>query len=250
MPDRTPRRDQQRRIPNNMKSLLIGWLAAQGIALANDASEQSVFDAFQNWVKSQGGNITALGNDKSTLSTKVTALENDKTTLTAKVTALENDKTQLATKVTALENDAKAQRTARVEAIVDLAIAKGKLAVAERAGKITEIFALANDKLEGGIKTLLGSAAGCKPRELVNLLAADHHNPSAARAFLTAILSVKTPAHASLQVLADMDDRIEQATRDLSVLLGVPVVGWITTTLLPVTPIYFSPTQTANAPCA
>lgn len=73
----------------------------------------------------------------------------------------------------------------------------------------------------------IGVAAGCKPRELIKLLAADHHNPTAARAFLTAVLSVKTPPNASPEVLKDIDDRIEQAVRDLSKKLGVPAVAWI-----------------------
>ena len=73
----------------------------------------------------------------------------------------------------------------------------------------------------------VGIAAGCKPRELVKLLAANHHNPSAVRAFLTAVLSVQTPRNASPEVLADFDNRLEQAIRDLSRKLGVPILGWI-----------------------
>jgi hypothetical protein len=73
----------------------------------------------------------------------------------------------------------------------------------------------------------VGCVAECKPRQLIELLAADHHNPTATRAFFTGILSVQTPDDASLDVLADIDDRIEQATRDLSEKLGVPVVAWI-----------------------
>jgi len=72
-----------------------------------------------------------------------------------------------------------------------------------------------------------GFADGCKPRQLLELLATDHHNPAAARAFYTAVLSVKTPANASPDELADIDDRIEQAVRDLAKKFGVPVVAWL-----------------------
>lgn len=105
-------------------------------------------------------------------------------------------------------------------AIVNVAYSGNAVASIRYFGKTSKV-ARVIDALHVGV------VAGCKPRELVELLAANHHNPTAARAFYTAVLSVKTPADAAPEVLADIDDRMEQAVRDLSKKLGVPVVGWI-----------------------
>ena len=60
------------RTVDTMKQLLIGWLAAQGLALANDATEQSVFDAFLKEMQTRSSSISALGNEKSTLNGSLT----------------------------------------------------------------------------------------------------------------------------------------------------------------------------------
>lgn len=129
--------------PDPMKHLLIGWLAAQGIALANDASDQSVFDSFRTHYEAKTSNLAALGNEKSTLTTKVSVLETDKTAVANELatvkTTLATAQTDLATANTALANERKAKH----EAIVDLAIGTGRLAVADRDAKI---LALANAK--------------------------------------------------------------------------------------------------------
>jgi hypothetical protein len=139
--------------PNDtMKQLLIGWLAAQGVILANDATDQAVLEAAQKQMTSRLSEITTLGNERANLNTRVTALENEKATL-----ATERDqlKTKLGEKETALGNEQSAHKaTARklIEARVDLHITQGKLAVAERAAKIT---ALENSaKLDDELKAL------------------------------------------------------------------------------------------------
>jgi hypothetical protein len=119
-----------------MKQILIGWLAAQGVALANDATDQQVFDAFNTEMSTRKASITALGNEKSTIAATVTALENEKTTLNTKVTEL----------TTALSNEqaaTKAERKAAATAVADLAIQRGRKTVAERDATIT---ALENSK--------------------------------------------------------------------------------------------------------
>ena len=108
-----------------MKPLIIGWLAARGISLANDATDQSVVTALQNAFDKPANIAAALGNEKS-------ALENEKSTLTTKNAEL----------TTALANEQTARKTERKAAAtlaVDLAIQKGKLTVADRETKITAL---------------------------------------------------------------------------------------------------------------
>lgn len=101
-----------------------------------------------------------LANEKETLSGKILTLENEKTTLAnekktlgEKVTVLENEKTELVEKVSG-------ERKSRAGAVVDLAITRGKLTVAEREAKIT---ALANEAdFDAASKLLLGAATKTK----------------------------------------------------------------------------------------
>ena len=128
--------------------LIAGWLIAQGIALANaDApTETQVLEAIQKLHTSKAADVTALGNEKTTLSGKITALENEKAT----------EKKRADEAVTALENErkaTKAERTAAATHATDLAIQQGKLTVAGRAAQIT---ALENSQsFEADVKTLL-----------------------------------------------------------------------------------------------
>jgi hypothetical protein len=130
-----------------MKSLLIGWLAAQGIALANESTEQAVFDAFLKEMGTRTATSTALGNEKTTLTTNVQSLtaarDAEKKRADDAVTALANEQTAL-----------KAERKARCEACVDLAIAQGRMDVAGRDGKVTELVSLANDKLAPALEEM------------------------------------------------------------------------------------------------
>lgn len=120
--------------PNNdqMKSLLIGWLAANGITLANDATDSQVFEAIQRHATNKTTEVTTLGNERTSLNTKVTTLENEKTRLT----------TQLTEANTALSNaqtEAKTARADRAGYVVDLAIQKGILAVADRDARVAAL---------------------------------------------------------------------------------------------------------------
>ena len=132
---------------NHMKQILIGWLAAQGVALANDATDQAVFDAFNKEMLTRSTSITTLGNDKTTLTTTVNTLTTDRDAQKKRadeaITALGNEQTAL-----------KTERKARLEAVTDLVITQGRLAVAERDAKVSELTALANDKLDGAITAL------------------------------------------------------------------------------------------------
>jgi phage I-like protein len=117
---------------DTMKQLLIGWLAAQGVVLANDAADQSVFDAFNKEMLLRSTNIATLGNEKTTLATKTSTLENDlaesRKKLTEATTALGNEQTAR-----------KSERTRAAKLAVDLAIQKGKLTPAERDARITTL---------------------------------------------------------------------------------------------------------------
>jgi len=129
-----------------MKQILIGWLAAQGVPLANDATDQQVLTAFTQEMSTRTASITALGNEKTTIASKVTALENEKTTLTTRVTEL----------TTALSNEqaaVKTERKAAATAVADLAIQRGRKTVADRDATIA---ALENSKdFAADSKTLL-----------------------------------------------------------------------------------------------
>jgi len=117
---------------DTMKQLLIGWLAAQGIALANESTDQAVFDAFNKEMLNRSTSITALGNDKTTLNSTVTTLTSERDA--AKKLAADN--------ATALGNEQTARKAERKNAAtfaVDLAIQRGKLTVADREGKITAL---------------------------------------------------------------------------------------------------------------
>ena len=132
---------------DTMKQLLIGWLAAQGIALANDSTEQAAFDAFLKHMSTQSGSLTALGNEKNTLTATVTSLTAARD---AEKQRADNAALALANEQTAF----KAERKARCEAVVDLHIGAGRLAVAEREAKVNELTALANEKLAEAITSL------------------------------------------------------------------------------------------------
>jgi len=135
---------------DQMKTLIIGWLAAQGIALANDATEQAVFDAFNKEWNTRAASVTALGNDKNTLTASVTTLTSERDAQKKRaddaITALANAQTETTN-----------TRKQFIEARVDLAITQGKAALADRANEVT---ALENSKtLDADLKKLDERAA-------------------------------------------------------------------------------------------
>lgn len=134
--------------------LIAGWLLANGIALANaeSPSESEIVSSLQRHYSTKTGEIVALANDKTSLTGKITALENDKSALTTQV----NEKT------TALANAltvGKAERKGRAEAIADLAIARGKISVAERDANVTALCNASDETaFDAAAKSLLDSA--------------------------------------------------------------------------------------------
>jgi hypothetical protein len=117
---------------SKMKSLLIGLLVGQGVALANDASDDAVLKSANELLAKLRTDVTALGNEKTSLTSRVTALEGD---LTAEKSAHSTTKTALETSKTALANE----RAIAAPAIVDLAITQGRIPIAEREARITRV---------------------------------------------------------------------------------------------------------------
>jgi hypothetical protein len=131
--------------------LLAGWLLAQGAVLANaeTPTEMQVLEAFKTLHTSQAGQVTTLGNEKSTLAGKITTLENEKA----------QEKKRADEAATALANETtarKAERRGRAETVTDLAIARGKLAIAGRGAQITALENAAD--FDAAAKDLLTSA--------------------------------------------------------------------------------------------
>ena len=140
---------QQKKEPE-MK-LIAGWLLAQGAALANADSptESQVLEALQKLHTAKAGEVTSLGNEKSTLAGENAHLKSQISNLNTSATALENEKAGLKTQIASL-------KSGRATAVVDLAIARGKLNVAERAARM-EALGNAQD-FEKEASALLSSA--------------------------------------------------------------------------------------------
>jgi hypothetical protein len=120
--------------------LIAGWLIARGAALANAESptESQVLEALQKLDAAKAGEVTSLGNEKSQAAGKIIALENQIAEMETRLTAL------------------KSERTGHASVVVDLAIARGKLSIAERANRVQ---ALSNaEDFEASTTALLGSA--------------------------------------------------------------------------------------------
>lgn len=127
--------------PDNPMKLIAGWLIANGVtALANQAepTENMVLDAIQKLFTDKTTSVTALGNDKNTLTATVATLTADR----------DKEKQRADNATTALANEqtaAKALHQSRCEFAVDLHIGQGKLAVAERAAEVGKLVALGNE---------------------------------------------------------------------------------------------------------
>ena len=168
--------------------LIAGWLLAQGVALANvnEPTEAQVLEAFQKLHTAKAGEVVTLGNEKTTLAGQITTLTNERDTLKNQVTTLTTAKTTAETALANEQTARKAERKARAEAIVDLAVTKGKLKLADRAAKITVLentadeaaFKTAADGLLNGanvVKTIGGGNA-----QSGKVLANDGTDPDAA----------------------------------------------------------------------
>jgi hypothetical protein len=108
-----------------MKQILLGWLSAKGIVLANDSSDQAVVAAVQKVAAKNDEQSNALANEKDSFETKSVALENE---LSASKTALANEQAAH-----------KAARKQAAELAADLAIQRGSKNVADRAATVTAL---------------------------------------------------------------------------------------------------------------
>jgi hypothetical protein len=128
--------------------LITGWLLANGIAVAGAEAptETQVLEALQKYHTAKAGEVAALGNENSTLASTSAELK-------GKGTVLENENAGLKTRL-ALE------RQGRAAAVADLAIARGKATLAERAAKIQALENAADFERETSV--LLGSATKFK----------------------------------------------------------------------------------------
>jgi len=135
--------------------LIAGWLLANGAILANADSpaESEVLAALQRLHASAYGEAAALGNENTTLTGENTDLKSQISNLKSGATALENETKDLKVQISHL----KSQRAA---AMVDLAIARGKLAVSERPTRLQALEKSADFDREAA--ALLDSAARFK----------------------------------------------------------------------------------------
>jgi hypothetical protein len=121
--------------PNKTKEpdmkLIAGWLLANGATLghADSPAESEVLAALQQLHASNAGEAAALGNENSTLTGENADLKERLSNSQSIAAALENENG-------ALKSQTAAERKGRAAAVVDLAIARGKLAVSERPARV------------------------------------------------------------------------------------------------------------------
>jgi hypothetical protein len=135
--------------------LIAGWLLANGATLANADSpaESEVLAALQKLHASAAGGAAALGNENFTLTSENADLKARLSNLQSNAAALENENG-------ALKSQAAVNRSRRAAAVVDLAIARGKLAVSERPARLLSLENSADFEREAAV--LLDSAARFK----------------------------------------------------------------------------------------
>jgi hypothetical protein len=140
---------QQTQTKEPTMKLIAGWLIAQNVALANceTPTETEVLTAIKKVYEARATEVVTLGNDKVNLTTTVNSLTTDRD---AQKKRADEAETALANEQNAL----KAERKARLEATVDLVITQGRLALADREAKVSELCALANDKIDAALKAL------------------------------------------------------------------------------------------------
>jgi len=135
--------------------LIAGWLLANGATFANADSpaESEVLAALQKLHASAAGEAAALGNENFTLT-------GENADLKARLSNLQSNAAALESENGALKAQAAANRTGRAAAVVDLAIARGKLAVSERPARLQALENAADFEREAA--ALLDSAARFK----------------------------------------------------------------------------------------
>jgi hypothetical protein len=145
--------------PNKTKEpdmkLIAGWLLANGakLAHADSPAESEVLAALQHLHASAAGDAESLGNENSTLTGENTDLKAQLANSQSTAVALENE-------IGALKSQTAAERKGRAAAVVDLAIARGKLAVSERPARLQALENTA--EFDRDAATLLDSATRFK----------------------------------------------------------------------------------------
>jgi hypothetical protein len=135
--------------------LIAGWLLANGALLANADSpaESEVLAALQRLHASAAGEAAALGHENATLTGENTDLKSQISNMKSGASALENEAAHLKSQISNL-------KSARAAAVVDLAIARGKLAVSERPARLQTLENSADFDRDATV--LLDSAARFK----------------------------------------------------------------------------------------
>ncbi|HEY3861640.1 MAG TPA: phage protease [Verrucomicrobiae bacterium] len=135
--------------------LIAGWLLAHGAVLAHADSpaESDILAALQQIHASASGETAALSNENAALSGENADLKSQISNSQSASAALENEASDLKTQIARL-------RSQRAASVVDLAIARGKLAVSERTARLQ---ALENSSdFDRDAAALLDSAARFK----------------------------------------------------------------------------------------
>jgi chromosome segregation ATPase len=135
--------------------LIAGWLLANGaiLAHADSPAESEVLAALQQLHASAAGEAAALGNENIALTGENTDLKSQISNLKSSAGALENESKDLKSQISHF----KSQRAA---AVVDLAIARGKVAVSERPARLQALENSAD--FDRAAAVLLDSAARFK----------------------------------------------------------------------------------------
>jgi hypothetical protein len=80
-------------------------------------------------------------------------------------------------------------------------------------------------------KTIDGLNVGVatdKPKDIIESLMVEHHDPAACKAARTFIISAKTPKNATAEQLKEIDAALEKSFFDFKAEMGgLPMVGWI-----------------------
>jgi hypothetical protein len=135
--------------------LIADWLRAHGAAFdhAESPAEFEILAALQKLHASTAGEAEALGNENSTLN-------GENADLKARLSHLQSNAAVLENENGALKSQALIDRKSRAAALVDLAIARGKLAVSERPARLLSLENAAD--LEGAAAAMLDAPARFK----------------------------------------------------------------------------------------
>jgi len=154
------------------KSKIIALLKELGITLANEATDDQIADA----LKQLGTKLTTLANEKTESETKVNNQRAEINNLQTQVGNLKSENAGLQSRVSASETAFSNERKARIEQLLDQAVADGRLTPASRpewASKLETNFAnetTALSKLTATMKTRASTGdLGQRKADLANM---------------------------------------------------------------------------------